>query len=522
MTNELSVQVQQLQRQLQDLTAEHERLVKVFAIGDRLHAEKNLDRLLPLIMQEISAFLDAERSTLFLVDWEKRQLWTKFAEGMDSDQIHIGLKMGLVGSCVLTRNIVNVASAYDSPYFNKAIDERTGYRTESVLCVPMFNREQEIVGALEFLNKNSGTFTKADEGKGQQLASAIGSLDYTLAANRDQARVQISDLRQELACERCALFLLDRQKGEIRSAFAEKIEGWEIRLDLNLGIAGLVAVTGEEITIPDVYLDPRFDRSVDGRTGYTTRCLLCVPLKNLAGEILGVIEVMNKRGGPFSEVDSDHLKSLSAYISMFLENAILFNEQNRQFRSVLEVLAASIDAKDTLTAGHSARVAQYAVGIAHELGFCEEDVDTLNVAALLHDYGKLGTDDRILKKPGKLTREEFEHIKLHVVKTKEILSKMTFSRKYRVVPLLAACHHERLDGSGYSSGLSASEIPFLAKILAVADVFEALTAKRHYREPMPHEQAFAILDQDIGTKFDENVVRALKEYCRKLPVEATA
>ncbi len=522
MKNELPDETRQLQDQLHALSLEHERLLKVFAIGDRLRAEKNLERLLPLIMQEISAFLDAERSTLFLVDWEKRQLWTKFAEGMERDQIHIGLKMGLVGSCVLTRTVVNVASAYDSPYFHREVDERTGFRTESVLCAPMCDQRQEIVGALEFLNKRTGTFTKADEEKAKHLAGVIGNLDYTLEASRSQARSAVSDLRQELACERCALFLVDRATGEIRSAFAEKIEGWDIHLDLNLGIAGLVAITGEEIHIPDVYLDSRFDRSVDGRTGYTTRCLLCVPLQNHAGEILGVIEVINKRGGTLTTADMDHLKSLSAYISMFLENAILFNEQNNQFRSVLEVLAASIDAKDSLTAGHSARVAQYAAGIARELGFCDEDVDTLNVAALLHDYGKLGTDDRILKKPGKLTLEEFEHIKLHVVKTKEILSKMTFSRKYKVVPLLAASHHERLDGSGYSSGLAAAEIPFMAKILAVADVFEALTAKRHYRDPMPRDKAFSILDQDIGTKFDENVVWALKEYCRKQPVATTS
>lgn len=121
-------------------------------------------------------------------------------------------------------------------------------------------------------------------------------------------------------------------------------------------------------------------------------------------------------------------------------------------------------------------------------------------------------DDNILKKPGKLTSEEFEHIKQHVTNTRNILNKMYFMRKYHDVPLIASCHHERLDGSGYGDGLVAQEIPFMAKIIAGADVFEALTAKRHYREALSPEDGFKILEEDAGTKFDENIVAALKRY----------
>ena len=505
-----------LKSRIQELTAENEQLKQILALGDTLCVERNLDKLLPLMMKEISSLLAADRSTLFLMDWEQRQLWTKFAEGLESDHIHIGLKMGLVGLCVITKKIVNVAYAYDSPYFNVEIDERTGFRTESVLCAPVFDPKQQITGAVEFLNKRSGVFTREDEEKATRFVNGLRHYDYSQPQDLQKIEVAIRNFRDELKCERCALFLLNRENGEIRSAFADAIEGWDILLNLNLGIAGLVALTAEEIIIPDVYQDPRFDRSIDEQTGYKTRCLLCVPLKTMSGEILGVIEVMNKKDGIFTMADMNHLKSLSSYFSMFLENAILFNEQTKQFRSVLEVLAASIDAKDSLTAGHSSRVAQYAVGIALELGFNEEDIDTLNVAALLHDYGKLGTDDHILKKPGRLTPEEYEHIKEHVVNTRNILSKMTFSRKYRTVPLLASSHHERLDGSGYADGLTTTEIPFMAKIISVADVFEALTAKRHYRDPLSVEEAFQILDEGIGTKFDSNVVRALKSYYGKM------
>jgi HD-GYP domain-containing protein (c-di-GMP phosphodiesterase class II) len=175
-------------------------------------------------------------------------------------------------------------------------------------------------------------------------------------------------------------------------------------------------------------------------------------------------------------------------------------------------MAASIDAKDHLTAGHSKRVTQFAIGIAKALGFEPRECDILGVAALLHDYGKLGIDDRVLKKPGRLTAQEYDHIKEHVIITRTILDKMHFARKYRMVPLIAASHHERLDGSGYADGRKDADIPFMAKILAVADVFEALTAKRHYHEARSAAEAFEVLEENAETHFDPNIVAALKTY----------
>lgn len=504
-----------LQEKIDHLAIENEHLKKIYEIGNSLRKERNIDKLLPLIMAEISRFLKCDRSTLFLIDYENRYLWTKFAEGMGNERIVIGMKMGLIGSSVLTRQVVNVSDAYDTPYFNAEIDKLTGYRTESVLCAPFYDESGDAKGAIQLINKRTGVYSAEDEMEAVDTASRIAALNLEIESERDRAKDLIAILKESSCSERSAIFLLDSEKGELRSIMADKIEGWDIQVNLNLGIAGMVAVTGRDINIEDVYADSRFDRSVDERTGYRTRCILCVPLVNQSGEMLGVVEAINKNDGAFTDYDMTQLKSLASYVAMFIENALLFDEQNRQFKSLLEVLAASIDAKDTLTAGHSKKVAEYAVGIGRELGFNEEALDVLNVAALLHDYGKLGIDDHILKKPGKLTPEEFEHIKLHVVNTRNILSKMVFMRKYRNVPLLASAHHERLDGSGYSEGLSDVQIPFMARILAVADVFEAITAKRHYRDAMTFEEAFKILDREAGTKLDENVISALKRCCEK-------
>lgn len=189
---------------------------------------------------------------------------------------------------------------------------------------------------------------------------------------------------------------------------------------------------------------------------------------------------------------------------------MLFADQERQFHSMVAALAASIDAKDGLTAGHSSKVALHAVAIGGALGFGAEELDLLRVAAILHDYGKIGINDSVLKKEGVLDAEELVHMQMHASLSEDILKRIHFTRRYRSVPLIAACHHERLDGSGYPHGLTGREIPFMAKILTVADVFEALTSDRHYRKKTSSDEALEILDAGAGTRFDSHVVAALR------------
>jgi len=499
-----------------ELGAENQKLKRFIDIERRIGAERNIDNLLPLIMTEISRFLKADRSTLFLLDWDRNELWTKFAEGLEVDRIRIELKIGLVGASVLTRQVVNVANAYEDIRFNSAFDKVTGFRTESVSAAPIENNSGKVVGAVELLNNETGRFTKQDEAAIRATAGRLSRSEF--AADREENRSLLKNLIKSTRCERGSLFAIDMEKGTLFSDISEGLENINIQLSLNLGIAGLAAVTARDLNIPDAYTDPRFDQRTDEKTGYRTRCVLCVPVKNKKDEVLGVIQVINKENGTFDQSDLTYLKLLSSSVAISIENAILLDEQERQFRRFLEVMAASIDAKDSMTAGHSTRVTEYAIGIAKELGFGKKELELLHVAAMLHDYGKLGIDDNVLKKPGKLTSEEYDTIKQHVSITKSILEKMYFSRKYRTVPMIASCHHERLDGSGYLYGLESGEIPFMSKIISVADVFEALTAKRHYHEALPEDKAFEILENDVGVKFDGNVVNALKRFWEKRDV----
>ena len=141
----------------------------------------------------------------------------------------------------------------------------------------------------------------------------------------------------------------------------------------------------------------------------------------------------------------------------------------------------------------------------------------IRVAALLHDYGKIGVPDSILNKPGRLTRKEFEAVKTHSAKTKAILERVNFEGIYTAVPVIAGAHHERYDGKGYPEGLSGEEIPLGARIIAVADFFEAVTARRHYHQPMSPEQAFALMRAKTHTHFDPMVVDAFIRYYKVNP-----
>lgn len=169
--------------------------------------------------------------------------------------------------------------------------------------------------------------------------------------------------------DRSSLFLWDRERGELWSRLAQGMESREIRFPADKGITGHVVTTGETVNIPDAYQDPRFNREVDKKTGYCTRSILTMAMKNKREEVIGAFQCLNKEGGPFSMEDEKVLDALASQTAIAIENAQPYEEQKRQFKSIIEVLASSIDARDPYTAGHSQRVMKYTVGTAEEMDF---------------------------------------------------------------------------------------------------------------------------------------------------------
>ncbi len=314
---------------------------------------------------------------------------------------------------------------------------------------------------------------------------------------------------QLLDADRATIFLVDVDRGELWSKVALGTGVGEIRLPLGVGIAGAVAQTGMTVNIPDAYADPRFDRQTDLRSGYRTRSLLTYPMNAHDGRVIGVFQAVNKAGGPFTGDDEDTLSSLAASAAVAVENAQLVSEQRQLWTTLIETLAITIDARDQQTAGHSQRVTRYAEVIGREYGLAGKELEKLRAAALLHDYGKIAGRDGVLQKSGKLDDREFAYMKAHAEKTGEFLAHLEFPRDMREVPLIAAQHHERMDGKGYPQGLPGKDILVGARIVAAADVFDALTSPRYYKPAYPLAKTLEIMDGMSGAHLDPEVIAAV-------------
>jgi HD-GYP domain-containing protein (c-di-GMP phosphodiesterase class II) len=218
----------------------------------------------------------------------------------------------------------------------------------------------------------------------------------------------------------------------------------------------------------------------------------------------------------FGTIEAGLLKSVATFLSSHGRTVQLFREQERLLVGVVRAMVNAIDAKDSYTCGHSDRVAVISRALAAELGLSEVECDRIYLTGLLHDIGKIGVPDSVLLKNGKLTDEEFALIKKHPVIGYNVLSHLD-EISYVLPGVLH--HHESLDGKGYPSGLKGIEIPFEARILAVADSFDAMTSTRPYREGMSLEKASGILQASAGIQWDARVVDAFFA-CRDKIVEA--
>jgi putative nucleotidyltransferase with HDIG domain len=243
------------------------------------------------------------------------------------------------------------------------------------------------------------------------------------------------------------------------------------------------------------------------------RELISVPVREgdhhfgwlLAFNHTGSNEVTNSEV-EFGTVEASLMSSVATILGIHSGNIALYREQAEFFASVVRALTSAIDAKDPYTCGHSDRVARLAVALARRMGCSAEELDTIYLSGLLHDIGKIGIDDNVLRKPGALTDEELEHIKTHPELGYKILNGV--KQLDKVLPVVLH-HHEAWDGAGYPAGLKGQECPMLARIVAVADSIDAMSSDRPYRRGIPDEKLDAILREGAGRQWDPQVVNAV-------------
>ena len=298
-----------------------------------------------------------------------------------------------------------------------------------------------------------------------------------------------------------SVLLLDDSEQELLFEVAQGEAGRRLRkvkVNAQSGIAGWVAHHGKPLIVNDVSKDERFNKSVDESTGFLTKSIICAPLI-VHRKIIGVIEVLNKLDERnFSGHDLEALVSVASTAAMSIENVRLHQAVLDAYKGTIKALAAAIDAKDACTRGHSQRVTEYALMGAHSLSLSKEDMEVIEYAGILHDIGKIGIPDSTLTKPGALNAAEQEILSMHPLIGANMLKEISFLEKAREFILH---HHERHDGKGYPDGLKGQAIPMGARLLAVADAFDAMTTERAYRASLSIDYAISELYRFSGKQF---------------------
>ena len=380
----LKAQVQHLSKPrfielLELIIQEFEYFLKAINLINNQSLETLLEELLEAFTLKIGQILQADRTTIFIVDHENQELWSKIAqgEGEKAVEIRIPIDKGIAGYVAETRKTLNIPSAYDDPRFNRATDEETGYHTKNILCMPIFSNGVNVVAVVQLLNKIGGErFTHQDEKEFESFARSIGVLLESCNSFYTAARTQkglnallnaISSLEQSLELEitlqsvmaearklmqadRSTLWLMEGNQLWSKVPSADGMEQFELRQANDKdSIVGYVASTGQTLNIPDAYRDSRFDKSADERTGYRTHSILCMPVFDSSGKIMGVTQLINKMQGAFTRSDESFMRAFNTQAGIALENAQLYENvlvEKQYQKDILQSLSDAVISTD--------------------------------------------------------------------------------------------------------------------------------------------------------------------------------
>ncbi len=305
-------------------------------------------------------------------------------------------------------------------------------------------------------------------------------------------------------CDRACLILLDAATKQMETVAASTRRMTPVGTSkVSLTIVEDCVKRGMSVLSADAMADKRF-RAGDSVMMQNIRSVMCVPVETNS-RVLGAIYVDNlAASGMFSEFDLDLVSAIGKQAGVAIERAQLVEDMQQLFYNTIRTLVATLEAKDTYTHGHSERVTSYAVQIAQEMGLDYATVDTIHLAGLLHDIGKVGISEKILNKPGPLTDEEFAAIKAHPVIGADIVRNINGTEQ---VVEIVRHHHERFDGKGYPDGLAGEAISLPTRILTVADSYDAMTSNRAYRRNFTTPEIVAEIERCAGVQFDPDVAR---------------
>ncbi len=317
---------------------------------------------------------------------------------------------------------------------------------------------------------------------------------------KEVARLVIEEARRVIRLSSVSVLLLNKETDmlELVAEYGHE-QDTSTTVSRGVGIAGSVWASGRAEIVNDVHSDPRFIESAVALSS-----LMCAPLK-AKDAVVGVIKLGNDQMVTYTAEDLKLFTTLASLAAVAIENASLYEQLKDAFYTTVYTLAETIEKRDPYTGNHTKRVMEYSLAIGKTLGLPEDDMARLQLGAVLHDIGKIGVRDSVLLKESSLTDEEFEQIKMHPAFGEEIISRI--SQLKSAIPGVRH-HHEKFNGRGYPDGLAGDKIDITARIIAVADSFDAMTSNRPYREGLSLDAAFEELRKYSGSQFDPEIVDA--------------
>lgn len=513
-------------------------------ITQLINLASNLEQVLDEVMRLTIELVNAQAGVIILIDQTTGELSSHITIGGRPGEELVEkpkwkLDKGVMGAILKVGEPAIISDASQYPIFRDEISKVAGCTVINAVCVPL-KRKDRTLGVLEIFNKKPRAEESKESDKGMasfteedqklivslsneivivienamlfnEIERKVVKLDNLLKATEAIASTlqldPLLDTIMELGmnvmdAEGCSVLLIDEKEKKLQfvaASGAKKEEIKKLTLDIGEGVAGWVVQNDQPLLIEDVSKDARFSKRVDEVLRQETKSLICVPLK-VKERTIGVMEVINKKGDrTFTERDMVLFKPLSAQAAVAIERARLYEDLEDMYISTVKSLAAAIDAKDPYTRGHSERVTRFSLLITKELGLDEKIQKDVQLCGLLHDVGKIGVPISVLRKKEKLTDEDWKEIRRHPVLGAEIISPIKQLKE--LIPNVRH-HHERYDGKGYPDNLKGEEIPLIARILAVADTFDALTSERPYRNGLSDKEALEEIEVCKGTQLD--------------------
>jgi putative nucleotidyltransferase with HDIG domain len=493
------------------------------------------------ISNAISRSISPDVVLVFRYDGGKRQLSVVASDGVSESESNLSIPIdyGVVGKVFHGGESLLLVDTDKESGYRQLLESK---RIRSAMYAPLKWRE-EVYGVVFAGNQQREEFNEND----LSLLSAL-SVQAALAVHNSRLYSDLEDRIGELHAifeidkaitsaidletvlqqivqmsiglldaKISSIMLVDEDSQELVIAAAHGLsEGYISKGPIKVGesIAGKVIQEGRPIAVDDIRDDPRHAFTDHARMEGLCS-LLSVPL-SLKDRVIGVLNVYTDEIHSFNPHEINLFTSLASQAAIAIENARLFESLEEIYIEVITAMASAIDARDAYTHGHSQRVTEYAVVIAEEMGLSGAEVDIIRNAGILHDVGKIGIKEDILKKPGRLTEDERREMEYHPFIGTKILQSVKLLEP--VMPLVYH-HHEWFDGTGYPDGLRGEEIPLGARIISVADALESMTSDRPYRKALPVEEAMAELRRCSGRQFDPRIVETFLKLAEDGKIE---